>query len=405
MTGFGIVLPSLPYHVEHLGGSGAWVGLLLTAYAAAQFVAAPLLGSLSDQHGRRPVLLLTLAGSAVCMGLTAAAGSLAMLLAGRVLAGGCGGAIAVGQAYATDLVPPGRRTRALGLVGAAVGTGFIAGPALGAALTAAGIGFAGSCLAAAALALANCVLGWTLLPRGGPVPASSPPSGLRTRVRRLVRAARQPRLARILAAVFLGMCAFAGMETTLALLVLDRFGDGPGTLGLMLAAVGVAVAVTQATLVGRLSDRYGHRNTAAAGAATLGASLLALALAPDWLAYASLGAMAVGHGLLSTAAASLIAGSNRADVGGTLGIGQSAAAAARVVAPIAAGAAFDVGPALPYIGAAAACAAAATSLLLRHRPRPAATLDDQAQAARRSWRTGPAGTLTPTPPGPSASSP
>src|ERR1700730_14988361 len=116
LLGFGIILPSLPFQAHLLGGSGLWVGALLTAYAAAQFVAAPVLGSLSDRFGRRRLLLLSLAGSGVSLSLTGLAGTLALLLLARLVAGAFGGAIAVGQAYVVDLTGEKDRTRALGLV-------------------------------------------------------------------------------------------------------------------------------------------------------------------------------------------------------------------------------------------------------------------------------------------------
>src|SRR5215471_11389984 len=92
MLGFGIILPSLPLRAAGLGGGGVWVGALLTAYAAAQFLAAPVLGSLSDKYGRRRLLLLSLAGSAVSLAVTGVADSLLLLLAARVVAGGSGSA-------------------------------------------------------------------------------------------------------------------------------------------------------------------------------------------------------------------------------------------------------------------------------------------------------------------------
>src|SRR5690242_3996324 len=141
MLGFGIILPLLPFHAAVLGGSGLWVGAVLTAYSAAQFVAAPVLGALSDRYGRKPLLLVSLAGSAVSLALTGIAGSLVALLAVRLVAGLCGGAIAVGQAYVVDLTEPAVRTRALGMVGASIGMGFVLGPAIGAGLS--GFGFAG----------------------------------------------------------------------------------------------------------------------------------------------------------------------------------------------------------------------------------------------------------------------
>jgi MFS family permease len=163
MLGFGIILPLLPFHAAALGGTGIWVGAVLTAYSAAQFFSAPLLGSLSDRFGRRPLLLASLLGSAISLALTGVAGTLVTLLAARLVAGLFGGAISVGQAYAVDLTEPAKRTRALGMVGASIGMGFVFGPAIGAGLS--GLGFAGVCFVAGGIALANLIAGVFLLPR------------------------------------------------------------------------------------------------------------------------------------------------------------------------------------------------------------------------------------------------
>jgi MFS family permease len=152
MLGFGIILPALPFRAAQLGGGGAWVGAIITSYAVAQFISAPVLGSLSDRYGRRRLLLLSLVGSAVSLTLSGVAGTLIFLLLARFVAGSFGGAIAVGQAYAVDLAEPRNRTRALGMVGASIGLGFVFGPAIGGGLSAAGVGFTGICLAAAVIA-------------------------------------------------------------------------------------------------------------------------------------------------------------------------------------------------------------------------------------------------------------
>ena len=150
MMGFGIILPLLPFHVEQLGGSGVWVGALLTVYSAAQFFASPVLGSLSDRYGRRRVLLASLTGSAIslwrCPGWPPAWSRCCWR---ERWPAAVGGSIAVAQAYAVDLSGPKTRIRALGAVGASIGLGFVVGPAIGALLAAVGVGFAGACYLAA----------------------------------------------------------------------------------------------------------------------------------------------------------------------------------------------------------------------------------------------------------------
>ncbi|GAA2381351.1 MFS transporter [Dactylosporangium salmoneum] len=366
MLGFGVILPLLPFHTERLGGSGVWLGGVLTAYALAQFVAAPVLGALSDRYGRRPLLLVSLAGSAVSLALTGVAGSLPALLAARVVAGLCGGAIAVGQAYAIDLAEPGERTRALGMVGAAIGMGFVFGPAIGAAL--AGLGFAGVSFVAGGIALANLIAGVVLLPREvrpDAKPAQPPRRRSANALATLVQAVRLRALRPLLGAVFAATFAFAGMEATYALLGARQHGLGPSGLGLVFTGVGVVMAVVQGGVVGRVTDRFGNRRVAVTGAVLLGLGLVTLPYGPAWLSYTALAVLATGQGLLAPTTAALIAQAGGGALGGVLGIGQSASAAARAVGPIAAGAAFDAGPATPYLLGAALCGVAAV-LMLQH---------------------------------------
>lgn len=380
MLGFGIILPLLPFHVEQLGGSGIWVGALLTVYSAAQFFASPVLGSMSDRYGRRPLLLASLTGSAISMGLSGIATNLITLLLARTVAGACGGSIAVAQAYVVDLSGPKTRIRALGAVGASIGLGFVIGPAIGAVLAAAGVGFAGACYLAATLAGINVLLGLALLPvtPGGAVapvsPAVETPETADTappdepdegRLASLWSALQGSALRPILFAIFATTFAFAGMETTFAYLGAARFGLGPAGLGVAFAAVGAVLILVQGGLVGLIADRYGDRPVAVGGAVLLAMSLMVLPYAPAALAFAALGLVAAGQALLTTTSAALIARvahGGRAKLGGALGIGQSAAAAARVLGPIIAGLAYDIALPLPYLLGALLCGAAAILL-------------------------------------------
>src|SRR5580704_8252410 len=131
LLGFGIVVPLLPLYARRLGAGPGSVGLLLAAFSAAQFVSAPLLGRLSDRVGRKPLLIASLAGTALASLLTGVAGSLWLLMVARVLDGASGGSVAVAQASAADMVGPKDRVRVFGLLGAAYGVGFVIGPAIG----------------------------------------------------------------------------------------------------------------------------------------------------------------------------------------------------------------------------------------------------------------------------------
>ncbi|MEJ1937014.1 MFS transporter, partial [Nostoc sp. NIES-2111] len=136
MIGIGIVLPVLPAMIENLAGvsvSGASTigGWLMVSYAAMQFLCGPLLGNLSDAYGRRPVLLLSVAGLGIDYVLTAFAPTIGWLFAGRLLAGLFGASYSTANAYIADITAPADRAKAFGMIGAAFGVGFVLGPAIG----------------------------------------------------------------------------------------------------------------------------------------------------------------------------------------------------------------------------------------------------------------------------------
>ncbi|WP_327585204.1 MFS transporter [Nonomuraea sp. NBC_00507] len=358
LLGFTLILPALPFYAADLGATGLWFGALMSAYSVAQLVAAPVLGRLSDRYGRRPLVLLALAGSVLSMALTGLATSLAWLLVCRALAGACGGSISVAQAYLADAVPAERRTGAMAQMGAAIGMAFVIGPALGGGL--APLGFAACAYAAAGLAAVNlaAALAWLPEPDGPRTAqdgeeASSPDRGLRRPVVLLAGTG------------FLAMAAFVGMETTLAFLGRDRYGWDATSIGLALAAAGLAMAAVQAGLVSRLARRWGEARVAAIGAVTMAACMVAIPLAATWwLCLAAVCLLAAGHGLLTPTVSSLLAAAGPQEQrGARLGTGQSAGAAARIVGPAAAGLLFDVGAAMPYLAGAASAALAVAAVL------------------------------------------
>ena len=132
LVGFGIVLPILPLYAERFGASATTIGILLASFSVAQLLMAPVWGRVSDRIGRKPVILISLFGTAAGSFLTGAAGSLPLLFLGRLVDGASGASVSVAQAAVADVAEPSERPRLLGLLGAAFGLGFVAGPALGA---------------------------------------------------------------------------------------------------------------------------------------------------------------------------------------------------------------------------------------------------------------------------------
>src|SRR3954465_5167455 len=132
LVGFGIIIPLLPFYAETFGASPLTIGLLFASFSLSQLLASPILGDLSDRWGRRPVLIFSLLGTVVSFVMLALAHSLAMLFAARIVDGLSGGNITTARAYIADITTEENRAKAFGVLGAAFGLGFIAGPALGA---------------------------------------------------------------------------------------------------------------------------------------------------------------------------------------------------------------------------------------------------------------------------------
>jgi multidrug resistance protein len=373
LVGFGILLPLLPLyaHSHRFRASPATIGALLASFSVAQLVCAPLWGRWSDRVGRKPVLLVSLAGTAVGSLLTGLAGSLPLLFAARIVDGASGASVSVAHASVADVADPDDRPRLFGLLGAAFGVGFVAGPALGAlaALGGARLPF----LVAAAIAGANALVAIRRLPETNPAHVrASDTVVLQTGLEDEVigeRAAHDPtsgtraHVGRFLAIAFASLTAFSAFEATFALFGERRLGFRLTSTGVVFAAVGLALVVVQSSLVAPVVRRLGELGTIGAGLAANGAGLLVLAAVHSWWTLVpALAALVVGQGLVTPSITATFATRARASTRGqVLGLQQSAGGLARVVGPLAGTAIFErVGVAWPYwLGAAvmAACAA------------------------------------------------
>ena len=357
LVGFGIVVPILGRYAERFGASGFEVGLLVASFSAAQFVCAPLLGRLSDRVGRKPVLLLSLFGTAVGSFVTGAAGALWVLFAGRIIDGASGGSVAVAQGAVTDLASPEDRPRLLGMLGAAFGVGFVVGPAIGGLASLGGphVPF----VVAGTVALVNGLIAIRRLPetlrRHEPRPerktaASAPEPG---------RASSRPALTRIwvLALVgFTAICAFSGFETTFSLFADRRFGLTEGPVALIFLGVGLLLVLVQIRLVGPASDRFGPLGALQIGLVFNALGLGLLSLTHSWvLLVPSLALLTLGQGLAIPNLAATVADRAPDDERGeALGFQQRWQSFGRIVGPIVAGALFQaVGVPAPYVAGAA----------------------------------------------------
>ncbi|ABS24355.1 tetracycline resistance MFS efflux pump [Anaeromyxobacter sp. Fw109-5] len=356
LLGFGMVIPVMPLYAERLGASEAWTGLLSAGYSAMQFVFAPIWGRLSDRVGRRPVLLVSIAMTAVAFALYGLAGTFAMLLVSRLFAGAATANIAIARAFVADVTPPEGRARGMGIIGAAFGLGFVLGPALGGVLSQYSLSLPG--FAAAGLAAANGIAAWAILPE----PEHRYSVDRRRRFAAMREELGRPGIRRIIGIYFVTILAFSAMEATYAFLAKQRYGLAESAVSYVFAYIGVLLVLVQGGLIGRLSRRFGEKRLLVTGLVLQALALAALPFAgtvPGLLVATA--PLAVGAGLTQPTLSALLSRFARAeDQGGTLGIGESAAAFGRILGPEAGTWTFGQWSiAFPYLGGAALMAFAA----------------------------------------------
>lgn len=344
LIGFGIVMPVLPFYAKELGADGTTLGLLFTSYAAAQFVFAPVWGRLSDRIGRRPVLLLTIAGTAaslLCLGL---ASSLPAIFAARLLAGAFAANVSVASAYIGDATPPEERTRWMGMLGASFGIGFLVGPALGGAL--APFGYRVPLLFAAGLAALNWIAAVARLQE--PVRSAAPADAAAAAGR--FAALRDPVVLRLCLLNFVFSFAVTQLETIFAFFMLDRFGYDASHVAVILVGMALVMGGIQGGGMKALSKRYEERALVSLGTLLLGIAFLAIPEMPTVaLLVVPLVLSAIGRAISQPALMSLVSFAGTASArGAVMGTFQASASLARVAGPAAAGALYDVDAAYPF---------------------------------------------------------
>jgi DHA1 family tetracycline resistance protein-like MFS transporter len=291
--GFGLIMPVYPRLLVDITGEslsraaiyGGWLGFI---YAAMQFLAAPILGNLSDRYGRRRVILIAVGALGIDYMIMGFAPTLAWLFVGRAIAGAAGASFTPAYAYVADITPPERRAQNFGLISAAFGIGFIIGPAIGGLLGT--LGPRAPFFAAAALSLTNFFYGFFVLPE------SLPPERRRAfRWRRanplgtLIQMKQHPVVLGLLSALFLWSLGNQVMPSTWAFYTKLRFGWSEAMIGASFATVGVVMASSQLIVMRLFVPRFGERRTALIGIAsgTVGYAGFGLATA-GWMMFALL---------------------------------------------------------------------------------------------------------------------
>ena len=267
--GIGIIFPIMPdlmREVTHtdLAAASLWGGLLATAFAVMQFLCGPLVGNLSDRFGRRPVMLVALLVMALDYLIMALAQSIWVLLVGRIVAGATAATFSTASAYVADISAPDRRAKNFGLIYAAAGIGFIAGPLLGG--VAAEWGTRAPFWIAAAIAAANALFGWFVLPESLAPENRRPFTLIRANPFGAFRAVGQlPGVGRLLLVMFIFTTCHQAYPAVWTFFGAERFGWNARWIGISLAIFGLAMALAQVAAVGPATRRWGERRTALYG--------------------------------------------------------------------------------------------------------------------------------------------
>ncbi len=361
LVGFGMVIPLIGIYAKHYGAHGWMLAAVGASYSAMQFVFAPVWGRLSDQFGRRPILLVSLAGSTVSYLLFGLAGSLWMLLASRLFAGMFAANVSAAMAYIADVTTRENRARGMALIGAAFGIGFTLGPPLG-GIASARLGLAAPGLVASAICGLNFLVALVRL-------TESLPRELRRQAghrslspidfHHLSRAWKHELLWGLIAIFMLISYGFSSMEQPFSLLIQDRLNldttEAGYRAGLIFMCLGLTSGLVQGGFVRRLGPRFGEKRLLVAG---LSLYVFAAPLFPYLPSYGLffVGAVLIGiaNGLVNPNLTALISRCAAADEQGTvLGLAQGFGSLGRVLGPLAGLIAFDWHSGSPFVMAGA----------------------------------------------------
>lgn len=291
VIGLGIIIPVLPTLIQELTGgtlsdASVYGGWMLFAYALMQFLFAPVMGGLSDQYGRRPVLLASLFGFGVDYLFLAFAPALSWLFVGRVIAGIMGASFTTAAAYIADISTPETRAQNFGIIGAAFGLGFIIGPMLGGFLEEYGsrVPF----MVSAGLSLLNCLYGFFILPESLKPENRRPFEWARANpVSTLLNLRKYPVILGLVASLIMVYIAAHAVQTNWVYYTMEKFHWTAKTVGISLAVVGLVFAIVQGGLIRIIIPRLGKERSIFVGLAFNAAGFILYAMATQtWMMFA-----------------------------------------------------------------------------------------------------------------------
>ncbi len=381
LIGMSILTPVAAYVVRQYNTDALAVSMLTVIYAGAQFFAAPLLGKLSDRMGRRPVLLISILGSAAGYFLFGIGGALWVLFLSRLIDGFTGGNISTASAYLADVTPPEKRAKNFGLLGIAFGLGFILGPTLGGLLSQ--ISLSAPAYVASLASLLSAIVGFFVLPESLPKEKRDTTALQLSDLNpfpAIIEMLRRPSVGTLLLAHCVFLFVFYGRNSISTVFLIDKFEVQPTQLAALFATGGLVMAIVQGGLIGPLVKRLGEKPVGLSGLFLQAILSLVVYLVPAFWMMFPVNAVATGAaGLVWPTLGALIANSVPQDeLGKVNGVGTALGSLMSVFGPLWAGATYDtLSPSAPFwMGAViliAGCVMLLRVKLAAHADRPVRT--------------------------------
>jgi len=345
MAGFAIIFPILPFFSMHLGATPFQIGMLMASYSLMQFIFSPIWGSLSDRFGRKPIILIGLAGFALTFVLFGLANSLLTLflsrIAGGILSSAC---LPSAMAYVADTTTEEERGGGMGMMGAAMGLGMIVGPAIGGIFSA--LHFGAPFFLSAAVAGINFIFAIIFLKE-----SKKPHDKAEIKfnyIKHIISL--EGYMAFIFLLVFFMSYSMSGYESTYSLLANAKLNYGAFQMGILFTIMGLIGVVIQGVLIGRLIKWLGEEKVVKYGLfiSMIGFGLTAYAYNAFTIAL-FMGLAVIGWGLMRPSLALLVSKNTELEEGATMGLMNSVDSLGRIVGPLAAGYMFQLNMGLPYL--------------------------------------------------------
>ncbi len=351
LLGFGLIIPILPAFAEELGASAMEIGLIAAIYALMNFSFSPFWGRMSDKHGRRPIIMISVLITAMAYLIFSQTSSILILVISRVFSGIGSANIGAAQAYVSDVSTPENRAKSMGIIGAAFGLGFVFGPPIGGFLKA-DFGIETLGYVAAGLSFMNFVVAYFLLPES--LKEKNKDSKSSNIVISIIQQLKRPNISMLFYINLLFVSAFSMMQVTAVLLWKGHSFLNEKEIGFVFMFIGLSSALVQGLLVGPIAKKFGEKQMLAIGLTLLAIGLFAMPyfqgkLFIPWQ-FIAIGLIALANGFINPALLSLLTKMDGSkDLGKVTGLYQSFGSIGRIVGPAFGGLIYGIHFHLPYV--------------------------------------------------------